>query len=503
MNSRVRFSLSSLVLALLTSVANAQNGSNYHMLTNDGDTAFAGLGAGGGQTAQDGLGTFIAGEDLRGARKTQLGDFGYRQFGFAEQVCVLHAAPGGPAATAIRFPALAFIELDGLNGNKPPVFTNPTCTQPSFPLGASGAVPYGTNPGSSTSFVLSTWPSGLPGIPTSSAPIILPNNGLQPAGAGTATLVAAASASLPIASTGFCWAVQFTWNPSAIASLDDIDGWEHFVANSKDDNQYWLMSANEENLWQSQSLETDSGATALLAFPANIDYALVLVDVDPVTVATLAPEASTTIESSWTTNVSNEFGAVLNPNGGFDIGRGSSAVSFKGHAGVANPNTGLGNQDPTNGPGVTPTLGFATWDDGGDHNGSVRLTWVSLDLLGAAGGDPATDPGVLKQQGSVRVPVVSAGLLQSTTKLCFGLFGHVTRIGFFDPFGFGGGFNGVIGGASNQLPIGSVVPPCIGVAINLTYGTSGRKGNLGSPGGLTFNQSIAATSGTRQLFLFE
>jgi hypothetical protein len=485
------------VLALLPSVAFAQNGSNYHMLTNDGDTAFIGLGAGGGQTAQDGLGTFIAGEDLKGARKTQLGDFGYRQRGFLEQVCVLHAGPGGQ--TAVRFPALTFVELDGLNGNKPPVFTNPTCTQPSFPLGASGAVPYGLNPGSSTSFVLAAWPSGVAGLLSTAAPILLPNNGLQPAGAGTATLVAAASASLPIASTGFCWAVQFTWNPSALASLDDIDGWEHFVADSPDDNQYWLMSANEENLWQSQSLATDSGATAVLALPANIDYSLVLVDVDPVTVATLAPEAGTTIESSWTTNVSNEFGAVLNPNGGFDIGRGSAAVSFKGHAGVANPNTGLGNQDPANGPGVTPTLGFATWDNGGDHNGSVRLTWVAIDLLCAAGGNPDTDPGITKQGGTVRVPVPSAGLLQPTTKLCFGLFGHVTRFGFFDPFGSGT----AIGGASNQLPISSVVPPCVGLALNLTYGTSGRKGNLGSPGGLTFDQHIAATSGTRQLFLFE
>src|SRR5262249_20813152 len=150
------------------------------------------------------------------------------------------------------------------------------------------------------------------GLVSTAAPIILPNNGLVPATGGTATLVAAASASLPIASTGFCWSVQLHWTPSAIASLDDIDGWQHFAANSKDDNQDWRMSDNEQNHWQGQSLLTDTGATALLAFPANIDYSLILRDVDPVTAATLAPEAGTTLMSTWTANVSNEFGAVLN-----------------------------------------------------------------------------------------------------------------------------------------------------------------------------------------------
>jgi hypothetical protein len=493
-------SLAGLALALLATGARAQNGSNYHVLNNGGDAPFVGIGAGGGQTAADGIGSFVAGEDLRGAVLTQLGDFGYRQAKFTEQACIFSQPPAGPLA--LRFPAIAFVELDGLNGHAPPVFTNPTCTQPSFPLGASGAVPYGTGPGSTASFVLAGWPSGLSGVSTA-APIVLPNNGLAPAGAGTATLVAAASGSLPIVSTGFCWAVTFTWQPSSLASLDDIDGWEHFLANSPDANQYWLISDNEENIWQSQTVVSDGGATALIGLPAHFDYAMVWQSVDPITVATLAPRAGTTNTSAWTANVSNEFGAVLNPNGGFDIGRGSAAISFSGTAGVANPNTGVGNQDPSLGPGITPSLGFATWDNGGDGDGSVRLTWVSVDFLCLAGGNPATDPGVTKQGGTVRVPVVTAGLLQPVTSLGFSLFGHVTRPGFINPLPPGGIGPTIIGGASHQLPIGTVTPPCVGLALNLTYGTSGRKGNLGSPGPLTFDQSLAATSGTRQLFLFE
>jgi hypothetical protein len=151
-----------------------------------------------------------------------------------------------------------------------------------------------------------------------------------------------------------------------------------------------------------------------------------------------------------------------------------------------------------------PTLGFATWDNGGDGNGSVRLTWLSIDLIALSPhpANPATDPGVLKQAGEVRVPVVSAGLLQATTKLSFGLFGHVTRPGFIDPYG-PGGFTNAIGGASQQVPLHTTLPLCLGLPFNITYGTSGRKGTLGSPGALTFDQNDAATSGTRQLFIFD
>jgi len=477
-----------VLMAIVPVAARAQNGSNYHVLTNGGDVIFTGVGAGGTQKKVDGLGTFIAGEDLRGSHLTSLGDFGFRMRGFTEDVCVLNA-PAGGGPLVLEFPGMVFFELDGLNGNAPAIFTNPACTVPSFPLGTSGFVPYGTGPGSTASFAFTL----LGSLGTSTVMYLLPNNGLVPSSAGgTATLLAAGSAHLPIASTGLCWEAKFNWIASALPTLDDIDGLWHYTVNSPGDNQYWVFSDDEQNIWQSQTVATDAGQNALLFFFANDDYALQMTSMEPDTVATLAPRPGDDFATT-TINVSNEFGVVVNPNGGFDAGRGSAAISFSGKAGVPNPVTGAGNQDPTAGPGTVGTLGFATWDNGGDGDGSVRLVWLSFDFLGAAGGNPASDPGILKQAGTVRLPVVSAGLLQPLTGLGFGLLGHVTRPGF--PFG--------IGGASWQLPTGPQPAACTGIAVNITYGSSGRKGVLGAPGKLTFNPAIADTSGTRQLFLFD
>ena len=488
-NSRGAGAASLLVSLFLANPLLAQNGSNYHVLTNGGDAILGGIGAGGGQTALDGLGTYMAGEDLRGSHVTSLGDFGFRMPSFTENACVLNPPIIGPLS--LKFPVIIFVEMDGLNGNAPAIFTNPTCTVPSFPLGGTaGFIPYGTGPGSTASFVLTGLPSG---VGLGSASVVLPNNGLAPSAAGgTATIIAAGNATLPIGSTGFCWQVTFNFVASAVPTLDDIDGLWHYAVNSPDLNQYWGFSADEQNIWQSQSVALDAGATALLAFFANVDYELGITSSEPDTVATLAPRPGGDFATT-TVNVRNEFGVVVNPNGGFDAGRGSSAISFGGAAGVPNPATGVGNQDPSAGPGTVGTLGFATWDNGGDGDGSVRLMWLSVDFAGALGLNPALDPGVLKQAGTIRVPVVTAGLLQPVTSLGFGIFGHVTQAGF--PFG--------IGGASWQLPTGPQPAACTGIAINITYGSSGRKGVLGAPGGLTFLPTIADTSGTRQLFLFD
>jgi hypothetical protein len=500
-----------LAAGLTLSGVNAQNGTNYHVLVNTTETIFLGIGAGGAQTAADGLMTVIPGEDLKGSHTvTFSGDFGYRNPQFREMMCVLNNPIGG-GPLALNMPGILFIEMDGLNGNVPAVFTNPACAAPSFPLGGTaGFIPYGTGPGSTASFVLSGLPSGV-GIPTSTT-VVIPNNGLVPSGSGgTATIIAAAAASLPINSTGFCWGVQFTWLPSSLASLDDVDSWVHYVVNSADGNQYWLMSDDEMNIWQSWTVALDGGATALLAFTANDDYGLVMSTVEPSTSVSLSPSGNLAagVYYAQTENVVNEFGApALNLNGGFDVGRGSRAISLKGHAGVPNPTTGLGNQEPSI-AGTVATLGLATWDNGGDFNGSVRLPWLSIDTAGLLGLNPATDPGIVKPFFGVRLPVVSAGFVQPITSLCWPLFGHKTGLatsGWPDPEGFASGAFGVtpMAAASAQFPTGSLtvcnVPGILGVPVNLTYGTTGRKDG---PGGLTFNPSIADLSGSREVFLFD
>jgi hypothetical protein len=489
----------------------AQNGTNYHVLVNTTETIFGGIGAGGAQTAADGLLTMIPGEDLKGSHTVAFsGDFGYRNPQFREMLCVLNNPVGG-GQLALQFPGIVFVELDGLNGNKPAIVTNPACAAPSFPLGGTaGFIPYGLAPGASASFILSLLPSGS-GLPSGTV-VLLPNNGLVPSAGGTATLIAAAADSLPINSTGFCWGVQFTWIPSALASLDDVDSWAHYVVNSPDGNQYWLMSDDELNIWQSWSVVVDAGATATLGLFANDDYGLLMSTVEPSTSAALAPSGQTAagVYYAQTENVINEFGApALNPNGGFDVGRGSHAISLKGHAGVPNPTSGLGNQEPSL-TGVLPSLGFVTWDNGGDFNGSVRLPWLSIDTAGLLGLNPATDPGVVKPFFAVRLPVVSAGFVQPITSLCWPLFGTKTKTavsGWPDPEGFPltafGGIPG-IAAASAQFPTGTLtvcnVPGILGVPVNITYGTTGRKDG---PGKLTFNPAIADLSDSRELFLFD
>jgi len=506
-------SLGALAATITLSGAVAQNGTNYHVLTNDGDVFYSGIGAGGTSTAADGIMTVVAGEDLKGSHIYPFsGDFGYRQSAFREVVCLQQPPPVG--VYGLKFPGIVFIEMDGLNGNVPVVFTNPACQLPVFPTSNSFGMPYGLGPGSTVSFVLSGLPSGAItalGLP-SSMTVVIPDNGLVSAGAGgLATVIGGGTGTLniPTASAGNCWAVQFTWGGTALGSFDDVDSWVHYALNSGDNNQYWVFSNDELNIWQSWTIATDSGVTALFGFPAATDYNLTYATVEPQTHASLAPVGANAAGPYYTQteNVTNEFGGpVLNLNGGFDVGRGSRVISFGGTAGVPNPGTGLGNQNPGS-TGFLSTLGFATWDNAGDGNGSVRLTWVSIDFLGIAGLDPALDPGIVKPFFQVRLPVVSAGLVQGVTSLCWGLFGHKTATapsGWPDAGGLTSGAFGVpaIGGASAQFPTASITfcASVVGIPVNLTYGTTGRKDG---PGGLTFNPGIADLSGSKELFLFD
>jgi hypothetical protein len=511
---RISMKLGLAVALAAASPAGAQNGTNYHVLHNGLDVVYAGVGAGGSQTRKDGLGTWVAGEDMRGSHITVLGDFGYRMSQCRECACVL-GPPIGGGPLEINFRGIVLTEMDGLNANNQAIFLNPACTTPSFPLGTSGFIPYGVGPGSSFSFVLAPLPAGVG--PAPSSVILLPNNGLVPSSSGgSATIVAAVSNfSVGIGSSGFCWGVQFTWLPSAVPFLDDIDGLWHYLLNSDDGNQYWCFSNDEMNIWQSNSVATDGGLNAHIVFTANVDYTLLPATVEPNTIASLAPRGTNLTGPYYTQteNVRNENGVALNPNSGFDVGRGSAAISFSGMAGVPNPATGLGNQNASNNPGTLTTLGFATWDNGPNAGpiGSVRLTWLSIDFLGFARGNPAAEPGVTKFGGQIRLPVVSAGLLQSfTTKIGFVLFGHVTGIPaggpWPDPDGFGGAAPfGVtaVGGASWQFPTGPQPGACVGTKLNITYGTTGRTGVLGAPGGLTYDPAIADISGSKELYLFD
>jgi hypothetical protein len=173
--------------------------------------------------------------------------------------------------------------------------------------------------------------------------------------------------------------VTFTWVPVGLPTLDDIDGLWHYVVNSPDNNQYWAFSDNEQNIWQSQTVASDAGLTALLGFFANDDYALQITSSEPDTVATLAPRPGDDFATT-TVNVSNEFGVVVNPNGGFDAGRGSARHQLQRQGGRAQPGHGRGQPGSERGPGTVGTLGFATWDNGGDGDGSVRLVWLSFDF---------------------------------------------------------------------------------------------------------------------------
>lgn len=531
-----------LAVGLTLGVANAQNGSNYHVLSNQAEAAFIGIGAGGTQVAAvDGIGTFVPGEDMRGSVQVDFGAFGgvqfsYRQPQFRETMCVFSVPPSG--TTALQFPGLIFIELDGLNGNDPDIWTNPICAfnLPSF-------IPYGVGPNSSASFVLSGVPSGLAvtGFPTS-ATILLPNNGLVPTSEpGTATILAAAGGINLVVATGGssaglgCWLVQFTWTPSAVTFLDDIDGFWHYALNGQDGNQYWLMSTDDMNIWQSFSVLTDAGATALIGLIAAADYEFTMLSTEPVTAAALAPHgiAQNGPWYGWTENM----GLDLAGNGGYDIGRGSHAVSMTGLEGVGSA-FGTVNQDPANGPGgTTPSLAFITWDNNQKVTGATvnrnHVVWLDIDypminnfvFPFVPPADPALDPGVLKTDpnptgignvipsnnaasNKIRLPIHATGFIQGVTNLGLQTFFHTTKpapSGWPDPSGVASGVFGVpaVGGGSLNLalPTFATSVPCgVGIPLNVTYGTS----SLDTvPPQLKYSRDRFPVSGSRQLFLFD
>jgi hypothetical protein len=492
-------------------VVSAQNGTNYHVLNNNGDAAFIGIGAGGTQTPTDGIGTFVAGEDARGSLQVNFGgtlgiQFSYRNTAFRENVCVF--SPGLVSGVVqLEFDGIYFVELDGLQPNNNVVFLRPVCTTPI----AASFLAYGLGPSSTVSFV-----AALSSALGPTQVVLLPDNGLV-AGSGTATLVGGGTGTLGPVASG-CYVVQFTWTASALPFLDTIDGIWHYAVNSADENQYWIMSDDEMNLTRSNTVMLDGGATAVAQFFSVIDYDTHYATLEAGTLAILANHG---IEQNGpyyaqTENMTGGGG----PNFGFDAGRGSRAISFSGLGGVKVPAGlgGLGNgaQDPAYGGGAVKTLGFATWDNKPNSSvageGSGRITWVSIDLAQIAGLGPQGTPGnpnITKGGGTVRIPVVGTGFIQPTTSLALSIFTHTTKAatsGWPDPDGITSGAFGVpaIAGGSIQFNVGPFVAkvPCNGsLPVNLTYGTTGL--NHSPPPALTWDPSVADISGSKEIYLWK
>jgi hypothetical protein len=451
---------------------------------------------------------------MKGSVQVDFGAFGgvqfsYRNVKFREAFCLFN--PGVFSGTLnYRFDRLLFAEFDGTNGNRPDVFTNPVCAA----IMPSVNAPYGTWAQSTASFILFGMPTGGVGLPSPDL-MIGPNESIVTSagapGPGRANFAANAGGivSNNLTQSG-CFVVEFTWVPSSLAFQDKITGMWHYLWNSDELNQYWVVSTDEMNAWQSRTVGTDGGLSSVYTLPASVDYALLLSTREAQTAASLATNGLNQNGPYYqqTENMSSPLTV------GFDVGRGSEAISFNGSGGtktgVAFGGLGNGNQDPAYG-GKAPQLGFVTWDNKSSAApagvGSTRLTWLSIDLGGFLGLSPDADLDVTKLGGTVRVPMLTnlpaGGPIQPVTQLGFSSFVHTTGLapsGWPDPSGITPGAFNVNASAGGSLQVATAgfssrIPCNIGIGFNITYGTTGL-----APG-LTFDPSVADVSGTRQLFV--
>ncbi len=472
----------------LSTAAPAQNATNWHTLSNGLDAVYLGIGGGSGQAGGiDGIGSWVDGNDLRGNHVTGLGTFGYRQVSFFTSECVL----GAPPALGLNFPAIVFIEYDGRNNNLQDIFTRPTCVG-GIPTGTTtgGVLPYGLTPGASSNFLLTGLPSGA-GLPSTTT-ILIPNNGLQgtngSGAGGTATILAAAGANLGISSTGFCWNVEFTWLPTAVQSMDHIDGWWHWQTNSVNNNQYWAMSNDEMNSYSSNTIGLGGGGSALQIFFGSTEYEWHSTSRDPTLNTALNPAGFNGSGPFY----SGVTAAPFNPNGGWDVGR-HTGVSLSGTGGVTNPITGLGTQDPTGSPmgGIT-TYGYMSWDNEPFAPG-LRTVWHQVDWFGIFGANMDAFAGIsdaLVGPPGTRLPVSVTSLInpgpgwpQAVTTGQWALMFHTATAGHIetDPLGFPAGSFGVLGKweTTNHLPIGGISPVCaLGIPVVIDGGSTGVKGDV-------------------------
>jgi hypothetical protein len=417
---------------VLAAAPRAQNGSNYHVLTN-GRRDRSGHRRGRRAAAVDRH--VRRGEDCAAAHVSSRPGISATAAGFASR-CV-------PS----RSGELAINSRQSCSRARRPewqcavVFTNPVHVA-QFPLGTSGFCPTARRPARRPA---SSSRSSHGAVACLGITSIIPNNGLVPSAGGTSTLVAAAAMTLPHHLDRFLLGVRLQWLPTALSSLDDIRRADAPVSISPDLNQYWMFSDNEQKLWQSQTVASDAGATALRpSSPTTTTRSLRRCGAGDAGHARTASAGARPTRPDGQ-RIQRVTALVMIPTVAFDVGAAARPSASPAMRACRTPQPAW---EPGSdlGPGTVPTLGFATWDNGGD--GTVGASHVVSSTACAA--EPGTDPGVLKFGGATRVPVVSAGLLQPVTSLCFGTLRPRDPAGFVSPFPVL--HPTTIGGASWQLP---------------------------------------------------
>ncbi len=534
---------------LISSNANAQNENNWHALTNDFDGIFlASAGGGAGPTAtankDDGVGTWLPGEDLRGSTlATFSSDFGFKLIDIEHIACFF--MPGGGAGPGQWQPDFLWFEYDGRNSMNPDVFTNPTCTGAGLIAGTGGiGAPLGDPPATSASLIVA-------GLPTfiGTGSFVGPNNGLVPTSqGGTLTYIggfflASSDGSTFGVPTG-CFSFDLGLVPTSVVSEDDIDGWWHWRrhGDSPVSNNYVGYTFTEQTVNMSHSMFTGSSignsATGFVQLlPAVFDYNYSHTSMEASLSAAMSPSAPTVGTYYTNTAVTNNtFGGTIDINMGYDVGRGSSTLSLAGATGYADVNDlpgpagVLAAQDPAGGNAgggsSLASIGLHGWDtrdydgDGVANGVRTRVAWMGVnnEQFFKLGSDAGTQLDIVPSAG-VRVPIATnAGTLfpgfdfpSSLTLTLLLLFTHdaIPTAGFPDPQGFPAGATGKhhIAGTSQHFPSGSAsggrcfgaTGPFAPTALSLSLGTSG----LNAGGDLDWNPAVASASGRKTMFVFD
>ncbi|GJM22619.1 MAG: hypothetical protein DHS20C15_25340 [Planctomycetota bacterium] len=502
------------------------DGFNFHVLSNFGESIYVGGGAGSGSVpGVDASGYWMGGEDMQGATMTNLGQFGYKQAGMRLTACVLNLG----ANSRLDFPAILTTEhsdtstSDGFNYHHPYTFLRPGCGAGTANPGvapittAAFGAPTGAPPGSSFQWILFAPPAGV----ATTAAHLVPNAGLIPSGAntGTVVLITAVSVTAAISATG-CYNFDLNWTGtlgSAIPALDNIEGWWTNLTASRDNNQYWTFASDSLNVVNGMGGFTSGGGTGVFTGLATSDIEFHSFSLDPATNAALAPASYTADNSYYAAGAPGPTG-----NAGYDLGvhkaisnsaLNGARVIFSGTdptggtvvfpAGVANAqdvgNAALNIGPTPNGGAVTNSLGFVTWNNNTyatAGSNSDRLTWVQadVDMLGGGSIDPSSQTSVTLYFGTVRVPVrvpaLGGGWPSSLTTSFWPLYLHSTtdQTGnslFPDPSGNASGSLGVapIAGSTIHVPIFGATGACAfgGLPVGLAYGTTGLAGPASGP----------------------